>query len=81
MGIIEKEGLLMSDTVKLFLMFLAFIAVGVWYFLAGMYGWRYPRLKFECDDDYTKMRYQFLKILLGAALVVVGIGGIITELL
>ena len=70
----------MSNHIKLILVFIGFVAVGVWYFLAGMYGWKYPRLKYELGDSYKTMTTQFFKILLGAALVVLGIWGLIEEI-
>ena len=52
----------MGNQIKLMLIFIGFIALGVWYFLAGMYGWRYPRLRREYGNDHEKLIYQFFKI-------------------
>lgn len=42
----------MSNSVKLAFIFIGFIALGVWYFLGGMYGGRHPRFRGEFGDDY-----------------------------
>lgn len=70
----------MSNHIKLILIFIGFIALGVWYFLAGMYGWRYPRLRREYGNDHEKLIYQFFKILFGAMFVTLGIWGLIEEI-
>lgn len=70
----------MSNHIKLIFIFIGVVALGVWYFLAGMYGWRYPRLKTEYGNDHEKMSYQFFKILLGALFVISGIWGLIAEI-
>lgn len=67
----------MSNSVKLAFIFIGFIALGVWYFLGGMYGWRYPRFRGEFGDDYKKLRYQFFKILFGIIAVITGVAGLV----
>ena len=71
----------MSDEIKMIIIGVAVVAFGVWCFFAGLYAWKYPRLRFEFGDDHEKMRFQIYKILIGICAVIGGIGVIIDAII
>ncbi|MBQ6794754.1 MAG: hypothetical protein IJO83_01265 [Clostridia bacterium] len=71
----------MKNIIELIFPFLFVETVGVLFFLAGFYGWSYPKvLRFESVEDSQKLWVQFLKIVSGIIFVVAGIGALIYRL-
>ena len=78
-GIYMEEGINMGDIIKLIIVSIAITALGVWYFMAGLYGWKYPKIKFESADDYEKITYQLMKIIIGIVLIISGVGAVVGQ--
>lgn len=70
----------MSSDIKLILVDIAFLLVGVLYFLAGVNAWKYPSLKHEFDGDNKKIFYRFIKIVLGIVLMLLAMGSLAEQL-
>lgn len=71
--ILRGDG--MSDIIELIVIFVLLEAFGIWYLLAGFYGWRYPKIRLEWTykGKNNSLWVQFQKIIVGVAFIVGGI--------
>ncbi len=68
----------MDDIIEMIIVLILIEGLGVWYFLAGLYGWRYPQIRAEWTykGQHNNLYVQFWKIVLGIILIVAGIGAL-----